>query len=122
MKPEYRELKLLDVTYGELMTTPVEVLRRSVGIHTCHIPSAKKAMYILSLLEEAGLGSVTLGQTLAQMEGAHAALIRWISMFVNRISDIGIIADHWKELDQKTISFLKKTASEWRKTNPVWFI
>lgn len=122
LKPEYRELKLLDVTYGELMTTPVEVLRRSVGIHTCHIPSAKKAMYILSLLEEAGLGRVTLGQTLAQMEGAHAALIRWISMFVNRISDIGIIADHWKELDQKTISFLKKTASEWRKTNPVWFI
>lgn len=71
---------------------------------------------------KAGLGDLMLSQTLAQLEGCQAALVRWISMYVNRTADIGIVAASWDQLDQNAMSFLKKTAKDWQKTNPVWFI
>lgn len=122
LRPEYRKLQFLGMTYGELMTKPVQDLNHAVDARACCIPAAKKALSILSLLAEVGLGDVTLNQMLAQMDGCRAALVRWISMFVNRTADIGIVVDHWEGLNQKTIAFLEKTASDWRKTNPVWFI
>ena len=86
------------------------------------LPAAKKILLALSLLVKTDLGDLMLSQTLAQLDGCQAALVRWISMYVNRTADIGIVAANWDQLDQNTISFLKKTAKDWQKTNPVWFI
>lgn len=122
LRPEYQKLQLLGVSYGELLTRPVGELSRTVDARPYTIPAAERILLVLSLLVEAGLENLTLGQTLAQLDGCRAALVRWISMYVNRTADIGIIADHWDGLDQETAAFLKKTAADWRKTNPVWLI
>lgn len=122
LRPEYQELQFLGVSYGELLTRPVGELSRTVDARPYKIPAAERILLILSLLVEAGLENLTLGQTLAQLDGCRAALVRWISMYVNRTADIGIIADHWDGLDQETAAFLERTAADWRKTNPVWLI
>lgn len=122
LRPEYRGLRLLGVSYGELLIRPVGELNRRVDARPYQIPAAERVVRILSLLVEAGLEDLTLGQTLAQLDRCGAALVRWISMYVNRTADIGIIADHWDDLDQKAIAFLERTAADWRKTNPVWLI
>lgn len=122
LRPEYRGLRLLGVSYGELLTRPAGDLSRMMDAGANRAPAAEKILLILSLLVEAGLGDLTLGQTLAQLDGCRGALVRWISMYVNRTADIGVIADHWDGLDQKTIDFLERTAADWRRTNPVRFI
>ena len=122
LRPEYQKLQLLGVSYGELLIRPARVLRCTMDARSYNTPAAERILLILSLLVEAGLEDLTLGQTLAQLDGCHAALVRWISMYVNRTADIGIIAGHWDGLDQKVIAFLEKTAADWRRTNPVWLI
>ena len=120
LRPEYRGLRLLGVSYGELLTRPVGELRRVMDAGGS--PAAEKILLILSLLAEAGLEDLTLGQTLAQLDGCRGALVRWISMYVNRTADIGVIADHWDGLDQRAADFLKRTAADWGRTNPVRLI
>lgn len=122
LRPEYQGLHLLGVSYGELLTRPVGDLSQTVNARPYKLPAAERILLVLSLLVEAGLGDLTLGQTLAQLDGCRAALVRWISMYVNRTTDIGIIADHWGGLDQKATAFLERTAADWRRTNPVWLI
>lgn len=122
LRPEYRELRLLGVSYGELLTRPVGELSRRVDARPYQIPAAERVAHVLSLLVEAGLEDLTLGQTLAQLDGCRAALVRWISMYVNRTADIGVIADHRDELDQRAATFVERTAADWKSTNPVWLI
>lgn len=122
LRPEYQPLRILGVNYGDLLTKPVEELSQIMKAHSNALPAEEKIFSALSLMVKAGLGDLMLSQTLAQLEGCQAALVRWISMYVNRTADIGIVAASWDQLDQNAMSFLKKTAKDWQKTNPVWFI
>lgn len=122
LRSEYQSLLLWGVSYGELLTKPVVELNRIMDAHADKHPASEKIFLALSLLINAGLGNLMLGQTLSRLDGCQASLVRWISMFVNRTADIGIVAANWDKLDQKAVTFLKETAEDWRKTNPVWFI
>ena len=122
LRPEYQEIRILGVSYGELLTMPIEYLNRAMDTPPYAAPSADKIRLVLSLLAEAGLENLTLRQSLAQLDACQAALVRWISMYVNRTADIGVIAERWDGLEENKISFLKRTAAEWRKTNMVWLI
>lgn len=122
LKTKYSSYQFLGIPYKAWLGTPIKELYRSLDVKACSIPAADRIRYTLSLVVEAGLGEVTLGQTLAQLEGGQAAMIRWISMFVHRTQDIGIIATQWQKLEPTAISFLQKTALDWQKTNPVILI
>lgn len=122
LKKEYFDLDFWDMTYVELLTLPVSRLLNRLRGAYCQTDLEKRLFRILSLLDQAGLSKYHLGKTLSQLEGSDAAVVKWISLYTNRLYAAGIVADHVDVLDQKTIDFLHATAADWRQTNSVLFI
>ena len=120
LKDEYGSFKCWNMNYSDIFTKNFEDLKKTI------IKSNPKRIYsniitILDLLIEFDLQDLSCSHILSKLDTKTSALIRVISLYVNRIYGNGLLLLHTNILDSKQQRMLKKLVKNLSENNSIFW-